>query len=47
MNLWRNWTTHNLVGHPLMELCHLVGLDEWARIFHDSTMPDEADVGRG
>ncbi len=38
-NLWRNWSTHNLIGHPLSEIAHLLGLDEWARILHDSTLP--------
>ena len=24
--LWRNWTTHNLIAHPLSEVAHLLGL---------------------
>ena len=26
--MWRNWTTHNLIAHPLSEIAHLLGLDE-------------------
>lgn len=39
--LWSNWTTHDLVGHPLSRVARLLGLDEWARIFHDTTLPPE------
>jgi len=42
------FTVHNLIGHPLSELAHLAGLDEWARILHDSTLPNhEPGTGRG
>lgn len=42
------FTVHNLIGHPLSEVAHLLGLDEWARIFHDSTLPDhQPGTGRG
>lgn len=48
VNYWRCWSTHNLIGHPLSEIAHLLGLDEWARILHDSTIPPhEPGTGRG
>ena len=37
------YTIHNLIGHPLMEILHLMGLQvlsEWA---HDATLP--SDIG--
>jgi len=33
-------TLHNLVGHPLMEILSLVGLQSAARWVHDVTLPD-------
>lgn len=46
--LWRNWTTHNLIAHPLSEVAHLLGLDEWSRILHDTSIPlHEPGTGRG
>lgn len=48
--LWRNWTTHNLVAHPLSELAHLAaaGLELLAGKLHDSTVPEhEPGTGRG
>ena len=48
MTMWRNWTTHNLIAHPLSEIAHLLGLDEWADLIHDSTIPEhEPGTGRG
>lgn len=38
---WRSWVTHDLIGHPLSLVACLLGLDEWARILHDSTLPPE------
>lgn len=46
--MWRNWTTHNLIGHPLSEIAHLLGLDALGNIIHDSTIPEhESGTGRG
>lgn len=33
------WTLHNLVGHPFMELFHVLGLREIGDYIHDITLP--------
>lgn len=38
MSRWR-YTLHNLVGHPAMELLHLVGLRRAAWWAHEATLP--------
>lgn len=44
----RNWTVHNLFGHPLSEILHLLGFEQLSGIVHDSTVPDhERGTGRG
>lgn len=46
--LWRNWTFHNMVGHPMSEIAYLLGLTEWSHVWHDYTIPDhEPGTGRG
>lgn len=41
--LWRlgrfSWAIHNLIGHPLMELCYLIGAHRAAHYAHDVTIP--------
>jgi len=41
--LWRlgrlSWSVHNLIGHPLMELCYLIGAVRVAHYIHDATIP--------
>lgn len=37
--LYQNYTFHNLLGHPVMELLYLVGLTKAARAVHDGTLP--------
>jgi hypothetical protein len=34
-----NFTVHNFIAHPLMEILHLVGLTEWGNKVHDATLP--------
>lgn len=34
-----SWSLHNLIGHPLMELLYLVGLNSAAHWAHDLTIP--------
>ncbi len=46
--LYKNWTAHNLLSHPMMELAYLIGFSEktcsW---IHDVTIPDhKAGTGR-
>ena len=33
------WAIHNMIGHPLMSLLHLVGLEEAGTYVHDRTIP--------
>lgn len=45
---WDPFSVHNLLAHPLSEMLHLLGLEEWSTIVHDSTLPDhEPGTGRG
>ena len=30
---------HNVFGHPVMEMLYLLGLDNFAKIVHDKTLP--------
>jgi len=44
-----NYTIHNLVAHPLMEILYLIGLGKWGDKIHDATLPiqhgeDNSDV---
>ena len=34
-----NYTIHNVVAHPLMEILHLVGFTELGNRIHDATLP--------
>ena len=36
------WTIHNLIAHPLMEILYQVGLEDLSSKVHDSTMPSNA-----
>ena len=46
--LLRNWTTHNLIAHPLSEILHLLGLGDAGNAIHDATIPaHEPGTGRG
>lgn len=50
MRFVRNFTTHNLVGHPVSELLHLAAqaLLWLSTKAHDGTLPDhEPGTGRG
>ncbi len=41
--LWRNWPVHNLIGHPLMEICGWFGLFDIGVKIHDATLPEESN----
>ena len=47
--LYKNWTVHNLIAHPLMEIVYLVSFGQ-LRVFsgwiHDVTLPDDQGNGR-
>ena len=35
------WTIHNLIAHPLMEITHLLGFTELGNKLHDCTIPNQ------
>jgi len=35
------WTIHNLIAHPLMEIAFLLGRESLSQKIHDSTIPKE------
>ena len=39
------WSPHNLVGHPLAEIAHLLGKPEWDALIHDMTLPRKRPLG--
>lgn len=41
------WTIHNLIGHPLSEVVHLLGFTEFGNRIHDGTLPTDTTYGRG
>lgn len=49
--IYKNWTVHNLIAHPLMEILYLVSfgkLENFGNKIHDLTVPDHAHGnGRG
>ena len=54
--LWKNWTVHNIVAHPVMEILYLISLplvggekaENISGWIHDVTLPDQVrGTGRG
>ena len=37
------WTIHNLIAHPLMEVLYQIGLEELSSKVHDTTMPSNEE----
>jgi hypothetical protein len=37
--LYRNRFVHNVIGHPLMEIFHLCGLERLSEFVHEVTLP--------
>ena len=35
------WAVHNIIGHPLMEICFLLGLERLGLWIHDESLPEE------
>jgi hypothetical protein len=35
------FTLHNLIGHPLMEIFHILGCEKLSNLIHDITLPKE------
>jgi hypothetical protein len=47
MRLWRNWGVHNIIAHPLMQICIWLGLHQLGAKIHDGTLPEpELENGR-
>src|SRR5271169_3467135 len=34
------WAVHNLLGHPLMQICSWLGVPKLGMMFHDRTVPN-------
>jgi hypothetical protein len=46
--IYKNWTFHNLVSHPLSEIAYLCGLKDLSGWLHDVSVPDHTHgTGRG
>ena len=51
--LYKNWTVHNLIGHPLSEIAYLLLLrsergEQLCNWIHDVTLPEhKPGTGRG
>lgn len=37
------WTIHNMIAHPLSEICFLLGKESLSQKIHDSTVPDNPE----
>ena len=35
------YTFHNIIGHPLMEIFNLLGMQKLANKIHDKTLPQD------
>ena len=36
---YKNWAIHNFIGHPLMQLFHMINMANAAKYIHDKTLP--------
>lgn len=49
--IYKNWTVHNLISHPLSEIVYLLSfgkLENLGNLIHDVTIPEhEHGTGRG
>jgi hypothetical protein len=37
--LYKNWTVHNIISHPLMAVALLLRMNRLADMIHDCTIP--------
>lgn len=42
---YQNWSVHNIIGHPVSEICNLLGFKEMATRIHDATVPVTEEEG--
>jgi hypothetical protein len=33
------WSIHNLIGHPMSEVFHILGFEKISKQIHDATLP--------
>ncbi len=33
------WSLHNLIGHPISEIFHILGFENLSKQIHDATLP--------
>lgn len=38
--IYKNWTVHNLIGHPWMQILYMLGCPTIAQKIHDATLPE-------
>lgn len=41
MKIYRNWPMHNIIAHPIMEICSWIKLKRLSMWIHDVTLPQE------
>jgi len=41
-NVYRNWTVHHMIGHPVMGILIMFGLRKAAYWIHDVTLPEHS-----
>jgi hypothetical protein len=49
-SLYKNWTVHNLISHPLSELVYILSfgkLEKLCNKIHDFSIPENPENGRG
>tara|TARA_Y100000310_G_C20366238_1_gene661323 strand:- start:278 stop:502 length:225 start_codon:yes stop_codon:yes gene_type:complete len=39
------WTIHNVIGHPVSEVAHQLGMPVLSEFVHDATMPNTVRPG--
>lgn len=40
--LYKNWAVHNIIAHPIMEICGWFGLFALGVAIHNATLPEES-----
>ena len=41
--IFKNWSFHNIIAHPLMQFLQWAGKNDLANKVHDSTLPERAE----
>jgi len=40
---YKNWMTHNFIGHPLMQALRILKMETAANFVHNITLPDTSE----